>query len=233
MQSALPRFCLRTLITSVFWGVVSLLSVEGANAARCNFYRINIQGTVASSASSRQFSVIQYAMWRDRGVRSNPIEFVLTTLTDLNISPQVGQIMLLTNSAFANNLGVALARVDLARVTIANGVSIRLDPGQSLMLPPSNVFIAPGTNTAPGGLGGLGFLTGAGRDLAQLINSAPILSTFYLIPRNGGVVFSTNSTGSTINGQIDINGSGVDNPSLQGSYRGRFSGTFVGRASCN
>jgi hypothetical protein len=232
MQTALPKFFLRTLITSTFWGVVSLFSVGGANAANCYFYRINIQGTVTSSASSRSFSVNQFAMWRDTGVRSNPIEFVLTTLTDLNVSPQIGQILLLTNSAFANNLGVASARFNLAQVTRGNGVvRLQLDPGQSLIPPPSNVFIAPGVGTSPGGLGGLGFLTGAGADLAQLINGASILSTYYLIPRNGGVVFST--SGNNINGQIDIAGSGIDNASLQGRYTGRFSGSYAGSVVCN
>lgn len=142
--------------------------------------------------------------------------------------------MLMSNSAFANNQGIASAKFNLGQVTIANGVArLQLDPGASLTLPPSNVFLAPGVSTAPGGLGGLGFLTGAGQALAQLINSAPVLSTYYLIPRNGSVVFSTNSNGSYINGQINVTGSGVDNANLQGKYTGNFSGSYVGSTACN
>jgi hypothetical protein len=134
-MKSIYRICqagsLRVLAVSVLSSIIPFFSPETANAASCHFYGINIQGAVASSASSQPFSVSQYAMWRDTGVRSNPIEFVLTTLTDLNVSPQLGQILLLTNSAFANNLGVASASFDLAQVAVGNGVvQIQVDPGK-------------------------------------------------------------------------------------------------------
>lgn len=221
-----------TLLIQLGLGACVLLSGASANAASCHFYQVNIQGNVTSNYGSQPFSVNQYAMWRDAGVTSHPIEFVFTTFQDLNASAQVGQIELMTNSAFARNAGIASARFDLATVSVSNVVSFQMDSGMSFQLPPPNVFVATGVGSSPGGLGGLGFLTGAGGELAQFINSAPVLSFSYLIPRNGWGYFYL-PDGNSIAGQLDVIGTPPDNTSLQGQYTASFSGTHVGSAACD
>jgi hypothetical protein len=203
-------------------------SIAQSATANCHFYAVNIKGTVNNNYGNQQFSVNQYAIWRDRGLRSNPIEFMLKTFTDLNVNPQVGQIELLTNSRYAYNAGIASAQIDLAKVSLGNTqTTFTLDSGASLQLPPPNVFVSPGVSSSPGGLGGLGFLTGAGQDLARILNST------YLIPRQGGGSFTfTDTSRATIVGQLDIVGTGVDNMSLQGRYKANFSGNYIGSTTC-
>jgi hypothetical protein len=235
--SYLPRFTAFFIPLLVLAASV-LMPVAQATAANCHVYAVNLQGTASVgdgtfTSSSQPFSVIEYAIWRDAGVRTHQVEFLLTTFQDLNAAAQVGQIELMTNSYFARNAGIASAAFDLAAVAVANGVSFEIDSAMSFQLPPPNVFIAPGIGSVSGGLGGLGFLTGAGAELAQLINSAPILSVSYFVPRTGGGYFATDSSGYSITGQLNLVGTGPDNVSFQGQYQANFSGNYVGSVQCN
>lgn len=210
-----------------------VLPSESANAASCHYYAVNIQGTVANNFGTQQFSVNQYAMWRDVGVRTHPVEFWLTTNQNLNASAQVGQIELMTNTAFANNAGIASAGYDLAAVSVSNVVNFVLDSGAGLIQPPPNVFVGPGPGSSPGGLGGLGFLPGAGADIARFIGSAEVLSTSFLIPLQGGGYFSfPNGNASSIAGQLDLVGTTIDNMSLQGRYTASFGGNYISSTAC-
>lgn len=215
-----------------------LTPMAPAEAASCHFYAVNLQGTATigdgtSTLSSQPFSVFEYAMVRDTGVTSHPVEFVLTTFQDLNASAQPGQIELMTNSAFARNAGIASAQFDLATVSVSNVVNFEVDSGMSFQSPPPNVFVAPGVGSVPGGLGGLGFLTGAGGQLGQIINSAPILSVSYLVPRTGGGnLYSPDGAWATIAGELNLVGTSLDNASFQGQYQAVFSGNYVGSVEC-
>jgi hypothetical protein len=92
------------MVTSLAGTVAAPSKATAQSAApACHIYQVNIQGTVVNNYSSQPFSVNQYAIWRDRGVRSNQVDFMLTTGTDLNVSPKIGQIEFMTNSYFANN----------------------------------------------------------------------------------------------------------------------------------
>src|SRR5215470_1531594 len=218
-----------------------LLPMVPAEAASCHIYAVTLQGTATLGSggvvlSSQRFSVSQYAVWRDHGVKTHPVEFVLFPAHDLNATPQPGDILLMTNSAFAFNPGVASAQFDMARVAVAaNGVvNFVLDSGMSLVLPPPNMLVVPGVGSVPGGLGGLGFLTGAGSQLAQLINGAPILSVSYLVPRTGtGSFYSPDGRWSTIAGALNLSASQVDNPNNQGQYQANFSGSYLQSVLCN
>jgi len=219
--------------------VLALVSISPVHAAMCHVYSVVIQGTTnvgdgTSILASQAFSVNQFAIWRDAGVTSHPVEFVLTPLQDLNASAQPGQIELMTNSAFARNAGIASARFDLASVTITDVITFQLDSGISFQLPSPNVFIAPGIGGAPGGLGGLEFLTGAGGQLGQIIGSASVLSVSYFVPRTGGGNFHTpDGNWATISGQLDLVGTALDNASFQGQYQGTFNGNYAGSTECN
>ena len=173
-------------------------------------------------------------MWRDMGVRSHQIEFVLTTLQDLNASAQVGHIELMTNSAFARNAGISAAQYDMATLSVSTEVGFQLDSGMSFVLPPPNVFVAPGIGTVPGGLGGLGFLPGAGGQLGEIINSTPLLTINYFYPRMGGGSFSfTDNSRTTIVGTLDLVGTGIDNTSYQARYQANFSGSYIDSIQCD
>ena len=225
--------------TSVTIGVSSILTSHApasaqATTAKCYFYKVTLQGTVTTNYGTKQFSVPQYAIWRDRGIRGNSVEFMLKAFQDLNVSPKVGQIEFLTNSRYANNTGIALARIDLAKVAVANNqVVFTLDSGASLQMPAPNVFIGPGVGTSAGGLGGIGFLTGGGAEIAKIINGAEILQSAYLVPRQGsGVYRFTDSSATKIVGQIDFAGTASDNFNEQGRYTASFSGDYVGSTDC-
>jgi hypothetical protein len=215
-----------------------LLPLARAHAASCHYYVVTLQGIVTTgdanfTSAAREFVVSQYAMWRDAGVVSHPVEFRLTTFQDLNAAAQEGQIELMTNSYFAHNAGIASARFDLATVTIGHGVvNFELDLGMSFQLPPPNVFIAPGIGDTTGGLGGLCFLPGGGGDLCQ-IGRAPVVGVSYFIPRAGGGYFFTYSNGSNIAGELYLVGSGPDNLSFQGQYQAQFNGTYVNSFPCD
>jgi hypothetical protein len=230
-----PRVFFIPLITLFALGIIRVAPVQAAN---CHFYAISIQGVASvgdgtTVTGSQQFLVGQYAMWRDAGVTSHPVEFYMSPLQDLNASPQVGYIELMTNSAFARNPGIASAQFDLATVSISNVISFQLDSGMSLQLPPPNILIAPGIGTVPGGLGGLGFLPGAGGELADIINGTPLLSVSYFIPRTGGGYFAfTDSSQTTIVGELNIMGAGVDNTTFQGQYQASFNGSYIGSVQC-
>lgn len=235
-----PHRFIAVLFPLVVLTVFALMPVASARAANCYVYGVNIQGTAAigdntAISGSQQFSVLEYAVVRDTGYASNPVEFLLTPNQDLNLSPQVGHIELMTNSAiFARNLGIQSARYDLARVSVSNVISFALDSGISFQLPSPNVFVAPGIGSTPGGLGGLGFLTGAGGALAQIVNGAQILSVSYFVPRTGnGYFYSPDGSWSTIAGQLSIGGTGIDNASFQGYYEAQFSGNYLGTTQCD
>jgi hypothetical protein len=199
----------------------------------CHIYQVNIKGTVTNNYGSQAFSVNQYAIWRDRGVRSNQVEFMLKTGTDLNVSPKIGQIELLTNSYFANNAGIASAKIDLAKVQVGNQVNFTLNAGASLQMPQPNVFVSPGVGSSPGGLGGIGFIPGWGEEFARIINESGVLSASYLVPNRGGGSFGfTDKTMKTIIGQLDINGSAIDNPGLNGRYTATFKGNHLQSVAC-
>lgn len=176
---------------------------------------------------------------RQPGAKANQIDFLLSTVNDLNASAQIGQIILMTNSAWAGNPGIRLNKLDLARVRVSNVVEFVLDAGMSFQLPPSNVFVATGVGNAPGGLGGLDFLPGAGGGgqldrLSQIINSAPLFSSSYLTPRNGsGYFYFPNGNRANIAGEIDILGTAIDNTNLQGRYRAIFGGKYISTQVCN
>lgn len=222
------------MVSSLAGTVVAPLKATAQTVApKCHIYQVNIQGTTANNYGSQAFSVNQYAIWRDRGVRSNQVDFVLTTGTDLNVNPKVGQIEFMTNSYFANNQGIASAKMDLARVQIGNQVGFTLNSGASLQMPQPNVFVSRGVGSSPGGLGGLGFLTGWGQEFARYINGAEVLSTSQLVPNSGvGAYRFTDSTARTIVGQIDINGSALNNPGLSGRYTGTFQGNYWRSVTC-
>ena len=221
------------MVTGIAGMVVSPSTAMAQTGPNCHIYQVNIQGTVANNYGSKQFSVNQYAIWRDRGVRSNQVEFMLTTGTDLNVSPKVGQTEFMTNSYFANNQGIALAKMDLAKVQVRNQVSFTLNSGASLQMPQPNVFVSPGVGSSPGGLGGLGFLSGWGQEFARYINGAEVLSTSQLVPNSGtGAYAFTDSTARTIVGQLNINGSALGNPGLSGRYTATFRGYYWKSVTC-
>jgi len=212
--------------------VLIFVLIPSANAQTCHLYAVNIQGAVTSVSSSQPFSVNQYAVWRDVGFGQHPIDFALLTNQDLNASSQIGQIIVMTNSAWAKNGGIASQRYDLAMVSVANNtVQFQLDSGMSFIMPQPNVFVAPGVAIAPGGLGGLGFLY-MNPALGNLFNSAPILNSYYFIPQNGTGYFYTPDNQSIV-GELNLSGSSLDNASLQGWYQATFSGTYIRSEVCN
>jgi hypothetical protein len=230
----LHSFCLKTLVASTVVGTVTFLSAISASAAICYVYAVNIQGIVTSNYGSQQFSVEQFAIWRDTPLKTNPVDFYLASGQDLNASPQFGRIELMTNSFFAQNLGVKSARYDLAGVSITNVVQFTLNNDMSFVLPPSNIFVATGVSSSPGGLGGIGFAGGWGAEFAKILNSAPILNFSYFIPRQGsGYFYFPNNNTTNIAGKLDIIGTAVDNPSSGGRYTADFSGKYVKSQLCN
>lgn len=215
---------------------VGLLHAAPAESADCHVYGVNLQGvaTVGDATAisgSEQFSVGEYAILRNEGVVAHPVEFYLTPNQDLNASGLVGQIELMTNSGFARNLGIASARFDLASIaTSSNGFTFQMDSGMSFQLPSPNVFLSPGIGSVPGGLGGLGFLPGG---LGQIINSAPVLSISYFVPRNGsGSFYTPDGAWATIAGELNLVGTGIDNANFQGQYQATFSGQYLGSFDC-
>lgn len=232
-----PRFT-AFLVPLLALASYMLMPMALAHAASCHVYSVNLQGiTTIGDANytlaAQQFSVSQYAIWRDAGYATHQYEFWLATFQDLNASPQVGYIELMTNSVFARNPGMASARFDLATVSVANGaVMFQMDPAMSFHLPPPNVFIAPGYGSVPGGLGGLCFLPGGGGGLCDLVSGAPILSVSYLVPRTGGGYFYLPDNRS-IAGEVDLIGTGIDNTSFQGRYQAQFSGTYLSSVQCD
>lgn len=225
------------LITSLSYALM-LLSLLGimnvAQAATCYQFVVDISGVTASPAGKQQFTSRQFAVLRDAGYRDNLIELFLIPPGDLNRSPQIGQILLLSNTAVANNAGLASARIDMGRIQQLANTTFRfqLDSGASVVQPPPNVFITPGANSAPGGLGGLGFLPN-GNDLLNQVGAAgnALLNYYYIIPRNGIVDFAVGN--NAIQGKINISGSSFDNFNLQGQYVADFKGRYNNRLACN
>lgn len=214
--------------------MVLLLTVVGAASANtCHVYRVTVQGTVTNVFGQQRVVIDQFAFWRDAGFRNNPVEFGLFVTHDLNANPRVGDIVLMTTSAFAANAGVASQQYDLAsvRVTPEGPVVFRLDAGASFILPPTNVLVGPGVAGAPGGLGGLEFLPGAGGALGRQLGGAAVLQATYVYPRSGGGSFAL-PDGMTIVGEFTVNASGVDNAGFEAAYQGSFRGVLVESRPC-
>lgn len=229
-----PRRFIAVLFPLIAFAAFVFMSVTSAKAATCHVYQVTINGYATigdntTTLTSQPFSVVQYAAWRDAGYAFHPYEFVLFTPQDLNLSAQIGQIRLMTNSAFAENFGIASARFDLATMSILNVVYFQLDSGMSFQLPSPNVFVAPNLG---GSLGGLGFLTGGGAAIGQILNGASILSTSLLVPRTGSGYFYTPDSNS-IAGQLNLVGTSLDNLSFQGQYWAEFGGSYLGSAQCD
>lgn len=129
--------------------------VTSVDAATCFDYVVDIQGTVSSGYGAQQFFLPGNAIVVDPGLNGNPRDFVLSTAVgrDLNQFAQLGDIELMTNSAFARNAGIASSRFNLANVAVADATQFALDSGMSFVSPPPNVFVAPGIGTP--GAGGL------------------------------------------------------------------------------
>jgi hypothetical protein len=213
--------------------IVLITNTGAANAANCFVYQVNIQGVAASTLGGTQnFLVSQFAIVRDAGIRSNPLEFVLRSANDLNATGAVGDIELMTNSFFARNFGIASASFDLARVFVGDGIQFEIDSAQSFQLPPPNVFVAPNSvNSSLGGLCPPGFDNLA--VLCQPFQQAPILQTAFLIPRQGGGrFFFPDGTFQFIQGDVNVLGFGLDNPNIQGQYQAGFAGPLVNTVQC-
>jgi hypothetical protein len=234
-----PRRFTAFLIPLLALTACLLMPSAPAHAATCHYYAVNLQGTAAigdSTAilSAQQFSVVEYAMWRDTGVQGHPVEFWLTPDQSLNASAQVGHIELMTNSFLAHNAGIASQQYNLAAVAVDNNgvASFQLDSGMSFVLPPPNVFVAPGYASVPGGLGGLCFLPGGGGGLCDLVSDPSVLSVSYLVPRTGGGYFYIPDSNS-IAGMLDLVGTTPDNVNFQGRYQAWFGGTYIGSEQCD
>src|SRR5689334_3550049 len=121
-----------------------LLSTAQAQTASCHVYQVAVQGVTTlgdatSTLAEQQFSVQEYAVWRQPGFKNNKVEFFLTSNQDLNATGKPGDIEVMTNTRFARNAGIQAARYDLASVSIADVVSFQLDSGASYILPSPNV----------------------------------------------------------------------------------------------
>ena len=220
----------RTLLLA---GALAAGATGAAQAQTCFDYQVNLRGVVSGTFGGQQFSGVQRAIVRQPGLAGNPYEFVLTTGRDLNASARIGDLELMTNSAFANNRGMASARFDLARVSIGNGFAqFELDPAANLMLPPPNVLVAPGVGTTSGGLGGICFVPGL-QDLCNSLSRAPVLQASFPVPQTGGGYFYfPDGRGGAIAGGIDITGAQIDNPSNRAQYRAEFHGRLVNSRAC-
>ena len=111
-----------------------------------------------------------------------------------------------------------------------NTFTFQLDQGAAFQMPPPNVFTAPGVGKSPGGLGGLCYAPGM-QQFCQQLNQAPVLQVLYLVPGQGAVQFRLPSK-NTIEGQIDIMGSGIDNSNIQARYQASFRGRYAGGKAC-
>jgi len=236
--STLKISAVKTILRNTFLTVVVLPVAPAVAANNCHVYEVTIQGTTSigeggSTLASQQFSVVQYAAWRETGFNGHPFEFVLTPGQDLNASPKVGFIELGTNTRFANNAGIRAAAFNLTTASVQNGAGVfQLDSSASYQLPSPNVFVAPGYSNVPGGLGGLCFLPNSA--LCGIVTGPSVLSASYIVPRSGsGYFYLTDSRGSGIGGQVVVTGSSTDNAQFQGEYKAQFSGKYVADMSCN
>jgi hypothetical protein len=220
------------LKTAILAALVTSSIVPVAGATNCYVYRVNVQGNssigdATSISSSQPFWVTQYAIWCNSGVKGNPIEFWMTPFVDLNASPHLGFVEIMSNSVFARNPGIRSAQLNLAKVNVGQTLTFQFDYQASLQLPPPNVFAAPGFASVPGGLGGLCFLPSSG--LCDLVTSPSVLSVSYIVPRRGGGQFNfPDGKGFVIAGSLDMTGTSVDNANFVGRYKANFSGNFVG-----
>src|SRR6185369_8732715 len=86
-------------------------------AGPCNVYGGWLQGQVRDNSGVHGFAVQQYVLVHSGGYGRNPVEFALYPAGDLNANGRIGNIMLMTNSAWAQNAGIRAAHVDVAHVT--------------------------------------------------------------------------------------------------------------------
>jgi hypothetical protein len=221
-----------------------------AGSSTCDFFSLSIQGNAISGTGNQPFffntTVGYFLVLRRTGVRTNPVELVFSRdfTSDgavLNQTGQPGDIELMTNSIYANNLGKRLQRLDLAVVRVSTFrnpqdlYQFQLDPVASVDQPPPNVMVVPGQG---GLLGGLGFLPGGLSSLGfgvGSILSSPGFTRFFLTPNTGsGFVFFPTTDRRTPQGQIAINGvDATGASSLTGRYLAGFTGNFVGSFQCN
>lgn len=236
-KSSFHKYAFLLLFIIYFFSASSIVKAE-----QCWVYGINLQGIASVgdanfTSGSQQFSINQYLFVRLSGIRNNSIELIFHTLQDLNITAQIGQIHLLSNSVFSQNRGTQSAQLDLMHIGFENNgtfiVNFQVDAQQSLQLPPSNNFVSVGIGSVPGGLGGLGFLPGAGGIFGDIINNSDLLQAQFFIPRSGGgFIFSPDGAWSTISGEMNLTGSGPDNFSNLGRYSANISGSFLGSSEC-
>jgi hypothetical protein len=213
---------------------VAMLSFSSAAlAATCNYYDVTIESTVTGPYAQGGGSVRQQVVVRDQGAATHPFELLIRYVGDPNaFATQVGSIELMSNTMFANNAGIAAAAYDLGTFGQAanGGILFTIDPTMALQEPAPNVFAAPGAAGNPGGLGGECLLP-ALQALCAQYQGAPILSVFYMIPSQGGVVFGFPDQYS-IQGEMHLSGAAYGSPNLQATYVGRFSGTYIGSSAC-
>jgi hypothetical protein len=101
--STLKISAVKAILRNTFLAVLVLPVAPAMAANNCHVYEVTVQGTTSigeggSTLASQQFSVVQYAAWRETGFNGHPFEFVLTPGQDLNASPKVALIELGTNT---------------------------------------------------------------------------------------------------------------------------------------
>jgi hypothetical protein len=212
-----------------------LLPIGQVEAASCHIFQVQLHGSTAIGSSTsmfpvQNFQVMQYAVVRDAGYNNtHSVEVLLTTGKDIHVSPNVGEIELMTNSAFANNAGIKMAHIDLATVSQGNGLSFNIDGAASYRQPSPNVFVAPGYNSTEGGLGGVCYLND--KSVCNMLKSQAVLSVSYLVPRAGQASFAVR--GGMLNGEIMLAGSSLDNPNFGAQYRAMVAGRYMKTVPCD
>lgn len=218
------------------------LTVNGSNAATCYNFNVVTQGVNSigdtnTISASNQFQTRYYLIARVPGVRGNMLDIVLHSNKDLNANGQVGDILLMSNSLWAQNSGIRSSLTDMMSVNLANSqngqfVQFQVNTDASNILPPANTFVAPGIGNTSGGIGGICFLPGL-QGLCQSTTSSQILSASFIIPRSGVGYFESSDGWSTLHGQIQLSGSIPDNFNFTGYSNAEMGGRFIGASECN
>jgi hypothetical protein len=211
-------------------GLVTVTLTFGTAAAQtCHQFIVQLQGVVYDQQATTPFNTTQVAIVRDRGFMGNPIDFALLPFNNnLNAQAAVGDIELMTNTAWTQNAGVRAWRSDQAYVTMldANTFSFQLDPGL-ITFPPAHVFVTTSAiNTVEAGLG---LLCPISHHFCH-IGVPENLQTGFKVPHSGGGAFQVQ--GQQIVGQIDVLGVQVDNYGNQARYTADFSGLYQGAVQC-
>jgi hypothetical protein len=221
-----------------------------ASSATCDSFSLSIQGNAISGTGNQPFffnpTTGYFLVLRRTGVHTHPVELVFSRdFTSegavLNQTGQPGDIELMTNSLYANNLGKRLQRLDLAVVRVSTFrnpgdlYQFQLDPVASVDQPPPNMMVVPGQGSL---LGGLGFLptgiSNLGFGVGSILSS-PGFTRLFLTPNTGsGFVFFPTTDRRTIQGRIAINGvDATGASSLTGRYLAGFTGNFVRSLQCD